>query len=289
MRCSGPGLWQDLSATRPCCHARRARSCVHHAPPRRHRRPARGPAARRDRAGRGPRLGRVRRGRRRRGLHDRGRRARRRADPDRLRLRDRAGRGALEAVRGPIDTLLVAGGAGARRRRAPELVARVRRLAARARPRHARCAPARSSSPPRACSTAAARRPTGRWCDDLAAPPPGASRRARPDLRPRRNVLHLRGRHRRHGPRARARRGGPRPARRARGRAAGSCVFVRRPGGQAQFSAQLAAQSADRAPLRELQAWIADHLDADLSVPALAGGPRMSQRHFARAFRPRPG
>ena len=30
------------------------------------------------------------------------------------------------------------------------------------------------------------------------------------------------------------------------------------------------AQTADREPLRELQAWIADHLAADLSVPALA-------------------
>ena len=39
--------------------------------------------------------------------------------------------GALEAVRGPIDTLLVAGGAGARNA-SPETVARVRRLAARA-------------------------------------------------------------------------------------------------------------------------------------------------------------
>jgi transcriptional regulator GlxA family with amidase domain len=62
-------------------------------------------------------------------------------------------------------------------------------------------------------------------------------------------------------------------------------VFVKRPGGQAQFSAQLAGQSADRAPLRELQAWIADHLDADLSVPALAARACMSERHFARAFK----
>src|SRR5215207_5120577 len=38
-------------------------------------------------------------------------------------------------------------------------------------------------------------------------------------------------------------------------------LFLKRPGGQAQFSAQLAAQVADRAPLRELQAWIPDHLD----------------------------
>ena len=62
-------------------------------------------------------------------------------------------------------------------------------------------------------------------------------------------------------------------------------VFLQRPGGQAQFSAQLAAQTADRAPLRELQAWIPDHLDEDLSVPALARRTCMSERNFARAFR----
>jgi transcriptional regulator GlxA family with amidase domain len=62
-------------------------------------------------------------------------------------------------------------------------------------------------------------------------------------------------------------------------------LFLRRPGGQAQFSAQLAAQAADRAPLRELQAWIPDHLDEDLSVPALARRACMSERNFARAFR----
>jgi transcriptional regulator GlxA family with amidase domain len=61
-------------------------------------------------------------------------------------------------------------------------------------------------------------------------------------------------------------------------------LFVQRPGGQAQFSASLAAQRAERAPLRELQAWILDHLDADLSVPALAARAHMSPRHFARAF-----
>ena len=61
-------------------------------------------------------------------------------------------------------------------------------------------------------------------------------------------------------------------------------LFVKRPGGQAQFSAQLTAQTAERRPLRELQAWIADHLDADLSVPALAGRAHMSERNFARAF-----
>jgi transcriptional regulator GlxA family with amidase domain len=62
-------------------------------------------------------------------------------------------------------------------------------------------------------------------------------------------------------------------------------LFLKRPGGQAQFSAQLAAQTADRAPLRELQAWIPDHLDQDLSVPALACRSAMSERNFARVFR----
>ena len=62
-------------------------------------------------------------------------------------------------------------------------------------------------------------------------------------------------------------------------------LFLRRPGGQAQFSAQLAAQAAEREPLRELQGWIPDNLDADLSVPALARRVAMSERNFARAFR----
>ena len=62
-------------------------------------------------------------------------------------------------------------------------------------------------------------------------------------------------------------------------------LFLKRPGGQSQFSAQLAAQIAERRPLRELQAWIADNLDAELSVPALAARACMSPRNFARAFR----
>jgi transcriptional regulator GlxA family with amidase domain len=62
-------------------------------------------------------------------------------------------------------------------------------------------------------------------------------------------------------------------------------LFVKRPGGQSQFSAQLAAQTPDREPLRELQEWIAGNLDADLSVPALAARAHMSERNFARAFR----
>ena len=61
-------------------------------------------------------------------------------------------------------------------------------------------------------------------------------------------------------------------------------LFLRRPGGQSQFSAHLAAQFADRDDLRDLQMWMAEHLDDDLSVAALARRVGMSDRHFARCF-----
>lgn len=60
--------------------------------------------------------------------------------------------------------------------------------------------------------------------------------------------------------------------------------YLRRPGGQAQFSALLATQMAEREPLRELQAWILDHPGADLSVEALARRAAMSPRNFFRVF-----
>jgi transcriptional regulator GlxA family with amidase domain len=66
-------------------------------------------------------------------------------------------------------------------------------------------------------------------------------------------------------------------------------LFVRRPGGQSQFSAQLRAAPARREPLREVQAHIVEHPAADLSVPALAARAYMSERNFARAFRAETG
>ena len=62
-------------------------------------------------------------------------------------------------------------------------------------------------------------------------------------------------------------------------------LFLQRPGGQAQFSSHLSAQLAERRPLRELQSWIADNLDADLRVETLAERAAMSPRNFARFFR----
>ncbi len=66
-------------------------------------------------------------------------------------------------------------------------------------------------------------------------------------------------------------------------------VFLKRPGGQAQFSSHLSTQLAERDVLAEVQGWIADHLDEDLSVARLAERAAMSPRHFARVFRAETG
>ena len=61
-------------------------------------------------------------------------------------------------------------------------------------------------------------------------------------------------------------------------------MFLKRPGGQSQFSDYLAAQFSEDAGLRELQLWMLEHLDHDLSVPRLAERLTMSERSFARRF-----
>lgn len=62
-------------------------------------------------------------------------------------------------------------------------------------------------------------------------------------------------------------------------------VFLRRPGGQSQFSAHMRTPPARTPALEELQRWLPDHLDEDLSVEALADRAGMSPRHLARLFR----
>jgi transcriptional regulator GlxA family with amidase domain len=61
-------------------------------------------------------------------------------------------------------------------------------------------------------------------------------------------------------------------------------VFLKRPGGQAQFSATLALQHGD-ARFERLHAWIADNLRADLSIASLADAAAMSERSFVRHYR----
>lgn len=66
-------------------------------------------------------------------------------------------------------------------------------------------------------------------------------------------------------------------------------VFLHRPGGQAQFSRTLAAQSATgtrsiKSQLDALYGWIIEHLDEDLGVERLAARMKMTPRTFARKF-----
>lgn len=62
-------------------------------------------------------------------------------------------------------------------------------------------------------------------------------------------------------------------------------MFLRRPGGQNQFSAFLQVQAKTaRADFRELQAWIVAHPGEDLDVDSLAERVGMSSRNFARLF-----
>lgn len=66
-------------------------------------------------------------------------------------------------------------------------------------------------------------------------------------------------------------------------------MFLKRPGGQSQFSAHLAAQTSERSSVRQVQDHVLSHLKDDLSVPALAVRAGMSERNFARIFRSETG
>jgi transcriptional regulator GlxA family with amidase domain len=66
--------------------------------------------------------------------------------------------------------------------------------------------------------------------------------------------------------------------------ARGLVLFLKRPGGQSQFSSHLAAQAVPRGPLKDLPEWIVDHLDEDLTIECLAERVAMSPRNFARVF-----
>jgi transcriptional regulator GlxA family with amidase domain len=61
-------------------------------------------------------------------------------------------------------------------------------------------------------------------------------------------------------------------------------VFMKRPGGQLQFSEALEAQSAAGGAFDALHGWMAGNLHAELSVERLAEAARMSPRTFARRY-----
>ena len=62
-------------------------------------------------------------------------------------------------------------------------------------------------------------------------------------------------------------------------------LFLRRPGGQDQFSATLSAQALETKSIHELQVWMAENIDRKLAVETLAHRVAMSPRNFARVFR----
>lgn len=67
-------------------------------------------------------------------------------------------------------------------------------------------------------------------------------------------------------------------------------VFLKRPGGQAQHSELLQAQSKDTAAFDELHLWLADNLSmANISVSALAERACMSPRNFYRVYKQKTG
>ena len=194
----------------------------------------------------------------------------------------------LARSRGPIGTLLVVGGLGVRAlAQQRQVLAEVRRVAARADRITSVCTGALLLGAAGLLDGHAA---TTHWasCDDLAARCPDV------EVLPDRIYVHDRDRwtsagvtagidlalalvEHDHGPEL------------AHAVAGWLVVFSRRPGGQAQFSAQLLAGPARTPAIAELQRWLPDHLDEDLSVPALARRAAMSERTFTRAFRQETG
>ncbi|MBV9266628.1 MAG: DJ-1/PfpI family protein [Acidobacteriaceae bacterium] len=61
-------------------------------------------------------------------------------------------------------------------------------------------------------------------------------------------------------------------------------MFVRRPGGQSQFSTPMSFNASSQSVMNGLQIWILDHLAEKLPVDRLAAHAKMSPRHFARVF-----
>lgn len=66
-------------------------------------------------------------------------------------------------------------------------------------------------------------------------------------------------------------------------------VFMKRQGGQSQFSSFLAEQNVYKGQLENTARWIRSNLNRDLSVERLANHSAMSERNFARVFKKETG
>jgi len=191
--------------------------------------------------------------------------------------------GALSGLRGPLDTLLVAGGTGVRSAtRDAETVDRVRRLAARARRVASVCTGAFLLAE---AGLLDGRRATTHWASA------GRLAELHPAVRvdPEPIFVHDDGVWTSAGVTAGmdltlALVEDDLGADVALAVARWLVLFAKRPGGQAQFATPLTAQAAERRPLRDAQEYVRAHPDGDLTVPALAERAHMSARNFARAF-----
>lgn len=67
--------------------------------------------------------------------------------------------------------------------------------------------------------------------------------------------------------------------------ARGLVFYLKRPGGQSQFSVPLATQAADRPAIERVRQHVIEHPQADLSLAALAERAHVSERHLRRLFR----
>lgn len=61
-------------------------------------------------------------------------------------------------------------------------------------------------------------------------------------------------------------------------------VYLKRPGGQSQFSVHLASQNTSHPGIRAVQDWILSHLDEPLGLRDMAQRAAMSERNFRRVF-----
>ena len=66
-------------------------------------------------------------------------------------------------------------------------------------------------------------------------------------------------------------------------------MYLKRPGGQSQFSVQLASQAVQHSGVRLVQKWVLAHLDQPMPQALLAEKAAMSERHFRRVFQQETG
>lgn len=61
-------------------------------------------------------------------------------------------------------------------------------------------------------------------------------------------------------------------------------IFLKRPGGQSQFSANLTSQVTQAPGMRAIQEWVLNNIDQKISVSLMADKASMSIRNFTRSF-----